>query len=356
MKKIHDARVPIPIATVMAIARRVKPIIMAWGRKPAVKNKRSKPGASQTPRKSRRRLPPPTNTAFRADLEGSLLALIRRTSCDLPSDVEAVIKRVLSREARGSSGRGFLEMILANIDMARREQAPLCQDTGTLIFQVQLPMGSDMHRITMAIHAAVAQASRQGFLRQNTVDSVTGRIYPVNLAEGAPVIHFLHAARDTLDIRLLMKGGGSENVSAQYSLPDNTLGAGRDLEGVRRCILDTLVQAQGNGCAPGFLGVCIGGDRATGYAHSKEQFFRKVEDQNPQRVLAALEEQVLREGNALGIGPMGLGGRATLLGVKIGSLSRVPASYFVTISYMCWAFRRRGILIDERGGIKRWLY
>ena len=170
------------------------------------------------------------------------------------------------------------------------------------------------------------------------------------------MFHFQQGARKTVDVRLLMKGGGSENVSCQYSLPNEDLRADRDLEGVRRCMLDAVWQAQGNGCAPGVLGVCIGGDRATGYAHAKEQFLRKLNERSPVKCLASLERRIVKDASRLGIGPMGLGGRTTLLAAKIGALSRLPASFFVSVSYMCWAFRRRGVLLGPEGGVNRWLY
>ena len=136
-------------------------------------------------------------------------------------------------------------------------------------------------------------------------------------------------------------------MSRQYSLPDAALGAGRDLEGVRKCILDAVQKIQGYGCAPGILGVCIGGDRATGFEVAKEQLLRPLDEVSGLRVtgyeVARLEKQLLREANELGIGPMGLGGKTTLLGVKIASRPRVPASFFVTIAYMCWACRRRSL-------------
>ena len=142
-------------------------------------------------------------------------------------------------------------------------------------------------------------------------------------------------------VALLMKGGGSENMSMQFSLPDATLGAGRDLEGVRRAVLAAVQHAQGFGCAPGILGVAIGGDRASGFEEAKLQLLRNLADTNPDPRLARLERRILREANTLGIGPMGLGGKTTLLAVKIGSRPRVPASFFVTVAYLCWAARRR---------------
>lgn len=289
-------------------------------------------------------------------LENSLLQLVRRTAVDIPADVEAVVRKACADEPQASNARAVLETILENIRLARQVDAPLCQDTGGLLFYVQVPAGWDTNCFASAAGAAIARATREGTLRQNTIDAVTGQECPLNLANGSPSIHFTQAARDTIDVRLVIKGGGSENVGCQYSLPNEELGAGRDLEGVRRCMLDTAFRAQGQGCAPGILGVCIGGDRASGYACSKEQFLRKMDDRSPVSVLSALEERALQEANQLGIGPMGLGGKTTLLGVKIGSLSRVPASFFVSVSYMCWAFRRRGILLESGGGIIRWLY
>lgn len=288
--------------------------------------------------------------------ERHLLELIRRAACDLPADIETALRAALARERAGADARWVLRTILENIARARRDSVPMCQDTGALLFYCGVPAGFDTNRLGAAIRLAVARATRLGYLRQNTVDALSGAGYDTNVGCGAPVIHVEQSARKTLDIRLMLKGGGCENVGRQYSLPDTDLDAGRDLEGVRRCILDAVWRAQGRGCAPGVLGVCIGGDRATGYACSKEQFLRRLNDSNPVRALAALERGILRDARELGIGPMGLGGRTTLLGVKIGVHSRLPASFFVTVSYMCWAYRRRGVVLGPEGGLGRWLY
>ena len=291
-----------------------------------------------------------------AQWEANLFELIRRTSVDLPADVETALRRALSIERKGSRARWVLETILTNVADARKNDAPLCQDTGSLIFCFHVPVGFDTNALASAARLAVARATRLGYLRQNTIDSLTGEPYQTNVAYGAPVFRFEQCARSTVDVRLMLKGGGCENVGRQYSLPDDEIAAGRELDGVRRCILDALVQAQGNGCAPGILGVSIGGDRCTGCEHAKEQFLRKLDERSRIRVLARLEERIMREARSLDIGPMGLGGQTALLGVKIGALSRLPASFFVTVSYMCWAFRRRGAVLSPSGGMKRWLY
>ncbi|MCX6992741.1 MAG: fumarate hydratase [Kiritimatiellaeota bacterium] len=286
----------------------------------------------------------------------SLLELIRRTSADLPRDVEAALRQARRQEKPQSSARWALDTILANIRLARARNAPLCQDTGTLLFYCAVPFRFDTRRLTAAIHAAVRQATHEGSLRPNTIDPLTGCSCAHNLGAGAPVIHIEFAPRRTVAIRLIMKGGGSENVSTQFSLPDARLKAGRDLEGVRRCMLAAVAQAQGNGCAPGVLGVCIGGDHATGTECAKRQFLRPLNDHASEARLVALERQVLADAQKLGIGPMGFGGATTLLGVKIGALARLPACYFVSVAYMCWAFRRRGVVLDSAGRVVRQLY
>jgi len=207
---------------------------------------------------------------------------------------------------------------------------------------VYYPEGWSPRKLRAQIESAVAQATRRAYLRPNSVDSLTGKNTGNNLGDDYfPTIHFNEVEGDTLTIELMLKGGGCENVGAQYSLPDSTLGAGRDLAGVRKVVLDAVHKAQGQGCAPGILGVAIGGDRGSSYYASKEVLFRPLEDENPDPELAALEQRLTGEANQLGIGPMGFGGETTVIDTKITSLNRLPASYFVSVSYMCWAYRRR---------------
>jgi fumarate hydratase class I len=133
--------------------------------------------------------------------------------------------------------------------------------------------------------------------------------------------------------------------------------AGRDLEGVRKCILHAVWQAQGHGCAPGAVGVCIGSDRAHGYVLAKNQLFRILDDVNPVPELAKLESEIMEEANRLGVGAMGFGGNVSLIGCKVMAANRLPASFFVSVAYDCWAFRRLGVRIDaSSGAITRWLY
>jgi fumarate hydratase class I len=281
------------------------------------------------------------------DLTNDFLELIRRTSTDLPADVERALLAARQEEAEGSAARGAIDTILENVALARRDSSPICQDTGTPIFAVRHPPGWSTLELREQIRRAVAEATARAYLRPNAVDSLSGKNSGNNLGDEAfPTIHFEETEGATLTVDLMLKGGGCENVGAQYSLPHAGLGAGRDLEGVRRAALDAVHQAQGQGCAPGVLGIAIGGDRGSSFLASKEALLRPLDDLNPDAALAELEARLLAEANELGIGPMGFGGQTTVLGVKARSLHRLPASFFVSVSYMCWAHRRRRMVID----------
>jgi fumarate hydratase, class I len=289
-------------------------------------------------------------------LPDSLLELIRRTSAEIPDDVRQAILESLEREKQGTIAASAMKIIEQNIALAKTKSQPICQDTGSILFYVECPLGFDQLGFEEAAREAVKLATRKGYLRQNSVDSITGRNDGTNVGPGSPTIHFHQHRLPEVSVRLVLKGGGCENVGAQYSLPNEKLKADRNLDGCRRAILDAVLQAQGKGCGPGILGVCIGGDRATGYEFSKQQFLRRLDDHNPVPELDKLEQDIVATANKLGIGPMGFGGRTTLLGAKIGVRNRLPASYFVSVSYMCWAYRRQGARLGPEGEIAAWLY
>jgi len=290
----------------------------------------------------------------------SVLHLIVRTSTDLPPDVRAAMKTALVSEPEGTRSSQALTIIAQNIDLAVDTEGAICQDTGMPTFEVSTPVGANQMWMRQQIREAVAEATRRGKLRPNSVDSITGQNSGDNLGPGTPIIHFHQWERDAIEIKLILKGGGCENTNAQYSLPVELphLGrADRTLDGVRKCILHAVWQAQGKGCAPGAVGVCIGGDRTSGYTHAKEQLFRTLDDVNPDPRLAELEASIMSTVNDLDIGTMGFGGKVTLIGCKVGALNRLPASFFVSVAYDCWAFRRLGIELNaSTGAIERWLY
>lgn len=283
------------------------------------------------------------------ELTAALVELIRRAATDLPTDMEQAIARAQQREEPGSAAASSLETILNNVKLARANATPICQDTGTPIFEIHHPLGVSTRLLAEQIREAAAVATERAYLRPNAVDSLTGANSGDNTGIDFPTMHFHEWDEATIQVDLLLKGGGCENVSTQYKLPDGGLKAGRDLEGVRRVVLDAVHQAQGQGCAPAVLGVAIGGDRGSSYIKSKEQLFRKLDDVNPDENLAVLEDRLYEESNELGIGPMGFGGKTSVLGVKIGAQHRLPASYFVSVAYMCWANRRARMMISLTG-------
>jgi fumarate hydratase class I len=293
-------------------------------------------------------------------LKTSLVELITETSTNLPPDVRAAMGLALENESPGTQASQALGIIAANIDMAQQDVGPICQDTGMPTFLVHTPVGVNQIQVKRAIQEAVAEATRIGKLRPNSVDSLTGKNSGDNLGEETPVIHFEQWEEDEIEVKLILKGGGCENKNIQYSLPcelEHMGRADRNLEGVRKCILHAVWQAQGQGCAPGAVGVCIGSDRAHGYALAKNQLFRTLDDMNAVPQLAQLEAEVMDQANRIGVGAMGFGGKVSLIGCKVAAANRLPASYFVSVAYDCWAFRRLGVRLDaSTGAINRWLY
>src|SRR5437868_8276839 len=264
----------------------------------------------------------------------SVLQLIVRTSTDLPPDVRAAMKTSLVSEPQGTRASQALTIIAQNIDLAVDHEGAICQDTGMPTFEVKTPVGANHIWMRRQIREGVAAATRRGKLRPNSVDSITGKNSGDNLGPGTPIIHFDQWERDDIEIKLILKGGGCENTNAQYALPtelDHLGRADRTLEGVRKCILHAVWRAQGKGCSPGAVGVCVGGDRTSGYLHAKEQLFRTLDDVNPDPRLAELESSIMNEANRLTVGPMGFSGKASLIGCKIGALNRLPASVVVSL-------------------------
>lgn len=294
-------------------------------------------------------------------LKESILTLITDTSTNLPTDVRRAVARTMEKEPNGTRASFALNTIATNIDMACDRVGAICQDTGMPTFYIHTPVGFNQIELKKIITEAVSEATTRGLLRPNSVDSLTGKNSGNNLGAGTPVFHWEQWERENeIEIKLILKGGGCENKNIQYSLPaqlDHLGKAGRNLDGVRKCILHAVWQAQGHGCAVGAIGVCIGGDRTSGYDFAKQQLFRKLDDVNPVPELAELESYIMEKANELNIGTMGFGGKTTLIGCKIGVQNRLPASFFVSVAYNCWAFRRQGVILDANTGkIKEWLY
>ena len=273
-------------------------------------------------------------------LEQHLLELIRRASTVLPPDIVDALKAGYRREKAGSPAKSAMKSMLSSLELSRCGSLPLCQDTGVLVWHIHHPDGAELLTLIKAIEQAVTKATEQTYLRPNAVDLLTGKNSGNNLGDGSPVFYFHPWKKKEWQFDLLLKGGGCENCGTQYKLPETSLNAGRDLDGVYKCVLDAVWRAQGKGCSPGVICVCLGGSRDTGMAEAKRLSFRKLDDKNEIPELAKLEERLYKDCNKLGIGPMGYGGKTTVLGVKIGTLYRHPATYYVSVSYLCWSARR----------------
>jgi len=277
------------------------------------------------------------------DLTQPMLELLRRTTSRLPQDVIDALIRGRDAEEEGSRAFNTLNDMVRNIILADGQVTPLCQDTGSIIVWVRHPYGLSQKAARKQIREAVMEATKKSWLRPNCVESLTGKNSGTNMDpfhEHHPAIHFEEWDRAEIEVSVMQKGGGCENVGAQYRLPDAGLGAGRDIKGVRKCSIDAVVKARGQGCSPGILGVAIGGDRVTGYEKSKELILRKLGTANADPKMDAFEKELTKDLNTLGIGPMGYGGVTTALGVHVEEMYRHPASFYVSISYMCWSSRR----------------
>ncbi len=301
-----------------------------------------------------------------SSFQKSIFELIRQTATTLPTDIVAALMQAKNRETKSSTSELALTTILQNLKIAKEKQVPLCQDTGFPSFFIKAPAGFDRIQLKENILTALREATKKGLLRPNAVNVLTSKNSGDNTGENFPAIYWeepnvknpsqssFDEGGDLVEIQLLLKGGGSENVSSQISLPTQLSDfgqAGRDLAGVQKAVLQIVKDAEGKGCAPGIIGVHIGGDRAGGYLAAKKLLLQKIGQVNDNPELAKLEAEILTEANQLGIGPMGFGGATTLLDCRLSASHRLPASYFVTVAYSCWATRRGSVVLDEKTGV-----
>jgi fumarate hydratase class I len=281
-------------------------------------------------------------------LRNAIVELYRKAATSLPADVVSALQNLHRKEKKGSNAALALSVILGNISGAVKTVRPLCQDTGVPVFFVRVPVGLSHLQIRSTVIKATQIATREIPLRPNAVDILTEKNSEDNTGIGFPVIYIDETKGRNLVIDLMLKGSGSENIGQLYKLPFEELQAERNLEGVRKCVLDTVYKAQGKGCPPYVIGVGIGAAKDQVTRLSKEQLLRRLDDVNRYPVLSQLEKKISEDLNSLGIGTIGLGGRTTSLGVKIGINHRHPASYFVDISVSCWADRRARMIWEMR--------
>jgi len=273
------------------------------------------------------------------DLIEAVVGLLRKAATDLPPDIENALSAALERET-APAARRVLEDLLENTRIAREEARPICQDTGVPVFFVTAARGTSHEGLLDVLREGVRRATAQVPLRPNAVDVLTGRNTADGVGEGVPVVYFSQWQEDYSIFDLMLKGGGSENIGATYKLPDASLGASRDMDGIRRVVLDAVHRAQGRGCPPYLVGVGVAGTKDDACLLAKRQLLRKLGERNDRRELASFESALLKQVNSLGIGPAGLSGATSALGVAVGMHARHPATFFVDVAFGCWAHRR----------------
>lgn len=276
-------------------------------------------------------------------LRDGIVELYKKVASSLPKEVEDSLKLAFDKEQNPASKEN-LRIILENIKVARTRELPLCQDTGIPVFYVKVPRCLGQERIKETIIEATRLATQRIPLRPNSVDILTEKNTGDNTGRDFPIIHLEETEEEHLLIDLMLKGGGSENIGCSYKLPDESIKAERDINGIKNAVIDAVLKAQGKGCPPYIIGIAIGGSREHVAYLSKAQLLRRLNEENPEPLLKELEAALLRDINSLGIGVMGLGGSNTCLGVKIGISNRHPASYFIDITFSCWALRRGRLL------------
>lgn len=274
------------------------------------------------------------------DLESAIIDLYRKAATELPSDVRLKLRESLGMEEKGSLAHSTLGTLVTNIELADKKKQPMCQDTGTPIFFIKYGPDFRQKALREIILNATKKATELIPLRPNTVNILKGKNPGTNIEEGIPVMYFEEGDAEGVSIGLILKGGGCENVGRTYTLPNMELKAGRDLDGIRRCVLDSAQKAQGQGCPPMIASVVAGSPEDLVAVEAKRQLLRRIDSKNPVPELAELEERLTREINELGIGPGGFGGKTTVMTTFVRLLGRHPASFFVHISYFCWASRR----------------
>jgi fumarate hydratase subunit alpha len=277
-------------------------------------------------------------------IEDGIVSLIRKAETELPEDVVDALKRACDVEE--GIAKTQIKSILENVELAKKSSRPMCQDTGIQTFFVKVGTGfPHINMLKRWITNGVKKATAEIPLRPNTVDPFTSKNQGDNTGEHVPYItwDFVHGATD-VTITALPKGGGSENMSKLGMLKP-----GVGLEGVKDFVVEEMKKAGGKPCPPTIVGIGIGGGADLAMKLGKKALLRPVGERHRDRVIASLEEELVERINNLGIGPMGLGGKTTVLDVHVEKAHRHPASLPVGIAVQCWADRRARMTIHQDG-------
>ena len=277
------------------------------------------------------------------DIKNGIIQLIKKAETELPTDVINALKKAHGIEE--GIAKTQIEAILKNIDLAKKSGRPMCQDTGIQTFFVEI--GVDFQHINELkglILDAVKIATMNIPLRPNTVDPFSGENHKDNTGDNIPYITWDFVEGSDVYITALPKGGGSENMSKLGMLKP-----GVGIEGVKDFVVTEMIKAGGNPCPPTIVGVGIGGGADLAMKLGKKSLLRSVDDRHKDKTIAAIEEELIKRINDSGIGPMGLGGKTTVLDVHIEKAHRHPASLPVGIAVQCWADRRAKMVIHSDG-------
>lgn len=280
-------------------------------------------------------------------VEDTAFKLLQLAVIELPKDVKDALKRAY-KEEESEAGKTQLEAILQNIELAEKTGTPVCQDTGVIIFYVKA--GADvkgLDKIEPALKKATIRATREVPLRPNAVDPFTQKNSGDNTGNYIPFINWEIVSGDAIEITVMPKGGGSENVCALGMIPP-----GEGVKGLKKFVVDTVVKAGAQPCPPTILGVAVGGGADIAMKLAKATLLRPIDKPNANPELAKLERELFEAANMTGIGPMGLGGKFTVLGAHVDYAHRHPASYPVAVAFQCWAARRATARIYSDGRIE----
>ncbi len=275
------------------------------------------------------------------------LNLIKQAVVYLPGDVKQALKKACQEETNATA-KTQLETILRNIAMAEESEVPICQDTGTLNFYIKAGVNfRDLGKIEDALLEATRKATREIPLRPNAVDPFTQKNSGDNTGRFTPHVSWEIVTGDSLELTVMPKGGGSENVTAtRMLLPSD------GVKEIKKFVIEAVIRAGARPCPPTILGVAIGGSVEVVLDLAKKNLLKPLSETNPDPTIARLEQELLEAANMTGIGPMGLGGETTVLGVHVDYAHRHPASFPVAVAFNCWAARRASARITSAGKVQ----
>lgn len=273
--------------------------------------------------------------------------ILKQAVIYLPDDVKEALKNAYAEET-SDTGKTQLKAILDNIELAEKYKAPVCQDTGTIIFYLKAgSKAKDLDKVEEALIKATRRATNEVPLRPNAVDLFTGKNSGDNTGRYIPYVNWEMVPGDNVELTVMTKGGGSENVCL-----GGMIVPGEGINGLKKFVIDAVVKAGAKPCPPCILGIGMGGGADISMRLAKKALLKPLTEHNPDPEIAKLEKDIFDAANMTGIGPMGLGGKTTVLGVHVDYAHRHPASFPVAVAFNCWASRRSAARITADGTVE----